>query len=33
VVAINGWNRLNVAFRNLPGSKDQMFGLDKAGLH
>ncbi|MBP7351778.1 carboxymuconolactone decarboxylase family protein [Comamonas sp. UBA7528] len=33
VVAINGWNRLNVAFRNLPGSKDQMFGLDKAELH
>jgi AhpD family alkylhydroperoxidase len=33
VAAINGWNRLNVAFRNPPGSKDQMFGLDKAGLN
>ena len=33
VVAINGWNRLNVAFRNPPGSKDRMFGLDKAGLN
>jgi AhpD family alkylhydroperoxidase len=32
VAAINGWNRLNVAFRNPPGSKDKMFGLDKAGL-
>ncbi|MED5620110.1 carboxymuconolactone decarboxylase family protein [Ideonella sp. BN130291] len=32
VVAINGWNRLNVAFRNPPGSKDKMLGLDKAGL-
>jgi len=33
VAAINGWNRLNVAFRNVPGSKDKMFGLDKAGLN
>lgn len=32
VAAINGWNRLNVAFRTVPGSKDRMFGLDKAGL-
>ena len=32
VAAINGWNRLNVAFRNPPGSKDKAFGLDKAGL-
>jgi hypothetical protein len=32
VVAINGWNRLNVAFRTTPGSKDEMLGLDKAGL-
>ena len=32
VAAINGWNRLNVAFRNPPGSKDRMYGLDKAGL-
>ena len=33
VAAINGWNRMNVAFRTLPGSKDKMFGLDKAGLN
>ncbi|MCE4557594.1 carboxymuconolactone decarboxylase family protein [Roseateles cellulosilyticus] len=32
VAAINGWNRLNVAFRTTPGSKDGMFGLDKSGL-
>jgi AhpD family alkylhydroperoxidase len=32
VVAINGWNRMNVAFRTTPGSKDKMYGLDKAGL-
>ena len=33
VVAINGWNRMNVAFRPVPGSKDKMFGLEKAGLN
>ncbi|CAB3627299.1 carboxymuconolactone decarboxylase family protein [Achromobacter pestifer] len=32
VVAINGWNRLNIAFRAVPGSADTAFGLDKAGL-
>jgi AhpD family alkylhydroperoxidase len=32
IVAINGWNRLSVAFRNEPGSMDAAFGLDKAGL-
>jgi len=32
VAAINGWNRMNVAVRNVPGSQDKMFGLDKAGL-
>lgn len=32
VMAINGWNRVNVAFRNAPGSKDKAYGLDKAGL-
>lgn len=32
VMAINGWNRLNVAFRAVPGSKDKALGLDKAGL-
>ncbi|RYF82396.1 MAG: carboxymuconolactone decarboxylase family protein [Comamonadaceae bacterium] len=30
VMAINAWNRLNVAFRSLPGSADKAFGLDKA---
>lgn len=33
VVAINGWNRLSVAFRKVPGSADAAFGLDKAGLN
>lgn len=33
VIAINGWNRLNVAFRATPGSLDRMYGLDKAGLN
>jgi len=33
VMAINGWNRANVAFRNVPGSQDKAFGLDKAGLN
>ena len=32
IMAINGWNRVSVAFRTLPGSKDKAFGLDKAGL-
>jgi AhpD family alkylhydroperoxidase len=32
VAAINGWNRMNVAFRTTPGTKDAMYGLDKAGL-
>ena len=32
VAAINGWNRMSIAFRNPPGSRDQMFGVDKAGL-
>jgi len=33
VIAINGWNRMSVAFRAEPGSVDAAFGLDKAGLH
>ncbi|NMG66548.1 carboxymuconolactone decarboxylase family protein [Azoarcus indigens] len=33
VIAINGWNRLSVAFRAEPGSADAAFGLDKAGLY
>ena len=32
VMAINGWNRLNIAFQTEPGSADAAFGLDKAGL-
>ncbi len=32
VMAINGWNRLNIAFRRPPGSLDRAYGLDKAGL-
>jgi len=32
IMAINGWNRANVAFRNVPGSLDKVYGLDKAGL-
>jgi len=32
VVAINGWNRLSIAFRNQPGSMDAAYGLTAAGL-
>lgn len=32
VMAINAWNRANVAFRTTPGVLDKAFGLDKAGL-
>lgn len=32
VMAINGWNRINVGFRGVPGAHDKAFGLDKAGL-
>jgi AhpD family alkylhydroperoxidase len=32
VMAINGWNRVNVGFRVLPGSQDKAYGLDKSGL-
>ncbi|WP_226575676.1 carboxymuconolactone decarboxylase family protein [Acuticoccus sediminis] len=32
VVAINAWNRLNVAFRPVPGAYDETYGLAKAGL-
>lgn len=33
VMVINGWNRLNVPFCSVPGSKDKEFGLLKAGLN
>jgi AhpD family alkylhydroperoxidase len=29
---INIWNRLNIGFRTVPGSYDEMLGLTKAGL-
>jgi AhpD family alkylhydroperoxidase len=32
VMTINAWNRLSIAFRNVPGSADRAYGLDKAGL-
>ncbi|MDM0001052.1 carboxymuconolactone decarboxylase family protein [Variovorax sp. J22P240] len=32
VVAINAWNRINVAFRTVAGSSDVAFGLDQAQL-
>lgn len=32
VMSINAWNRLNIAFRKVPGSADAAFGLDKADL-
>ncbi|HYG07928.1 MAG TPA: carboxymuconolactone decarboxylase family protein [Stenotrophomonas sp.] len=32
VMAINAWNRINVAFRTEPGLFDKAFGLDKAQL-
>ncbi|GLK90222.1 carboxymuconolactone decarboxylase family protein [Pseudomonas turukhanskensis] len=32
IVAINGWNRVNVAFQAIPGSSDKLFGLTKANL-
>lgn len=33
IIAINGWNRLGVAFTAVPGSCDELYGLDKSGLH
>jgi len=32
VAAINAWNRANVAVRSVPGSRDKLLGLEKAGL-
>jgi len=32
IMAINGWNRLNVGFRTVPGAADKAYGLDKANL-
>jgi AhpD family alkylhydroperoxidase len=33
VMAINAWNRLNIAFRKIPGSADAAYGLSTANLH
>ncbi len=32
VMAINGWNRLSIGFCAVPGSRDALYGLTKAGL-
>jgi len=32
VMTINAWNRMSIAFRNVPGSADAAFGLDKAPM-
>ena len=32
IMAINAWNRANIAFRSVPGSFDKALGLDKANL-
>lgn len=32
IMAINAWNLVNVAFRTVPGSADEAFGLAKAQL-
>lgn len=32
VMTVNAWNRINVAFRGVPGVLDKAYGLDKAGL-
>lgn len=32
VIAINAWNRVNIAFRIEPGSADKAYGLEKANL-
>jgi AhpD family alkylhydroperoxidase len=32
VMTINAWNRVNIGFRTVPGSADNVLGLDKSGL-
>jgi alkylhydroperoxidase family enzyme len=32
VMAINAWNRVNVAFQVVPGAYDKAFGVDQSGL-
>ena len=33
VMSINAWNRINIAFKMVPGSADAAFGLGKANLN
>ena len=33
IMAINAWNRVNIAFNTVPGTADKAYGLDKAGLN
>lgn len=33
IMAINGWNRVSIAFKSEPGSADKAYGLDRAGLN
>jgi len=33
IAVINSWNRISIAFKNVPGSKDEAYGLTKAGLN
>ena len=33
IMVINAWNRINIAFRSEPGSRDKAWGLDKADLN
>jgi len=32
VMVINGWNRVSIAFQAVPGSQDEAYGLNAAGL-
>jgi alkylhydroperoxidase family enzyme len=32
IMAINGWNRLSIGFRNVPGAMDEAYGLTRANL-
>ena len=32
IAVINAWNRLNISFKSVPGSLDEMLGLKKSGL-
>jgi AhpD family alkylhydroperoxidase len=33
VMSINGWNRVSVGFKSVPGSQDAVYGLGKANLN